>query len=82
MKNTLIEMYQNDKTLFFTWGVGSVTGGYSGFNPPQFIANITTGQLDNLIQLGWVAITATVATSVSFLVTRLWKKLFKSKSGN
>lgn len=76
-------MYQQDKTLFFTWGVGSGVGGYSGVRPPQFLEIVTSGQLDvtaNLIHIGWAAVTAVVATSVSFLVTRLWKKIFKSRS--
>lgn len=75
-------MYKNDKTLLFTWGVGSATGGYSGVKPPQFLDIITTGQLDvmaNLIHLGWAVITAAVATSVSFFVTHLWKKMLESK---
>lgn len=74
-------MYQQDKTLLFTWGVGSGVGGYSGVRPPEFLNEVLiSGDIvANLIQLGWAAVTAVVATSVSFLVTRLWKKIFKAK---
>lgn len=82
MKNPFKEMYQQDKALLLTWGIGSGVGGYSGVKPPEFLQIVTAEHVDfmtNLIHLGWAAITAVVATTVSFLVTRLWKKIFHVK---
>lgn len=87
--NNLLEMVKDRSTLF-SWITGSGIGGASGIFPPEYVSSmkihtlsISTGAtLGHLVDLLWVVLTTFVATTVSFFITRLWKKLMENRPSN
>lgn len=83
----LLEMVKDRSTLF-SWVTGSGVGGASGIFPPEYIGSmkvyvttITSGAtVSRLVDLLWVVVTTFVATTVSFFITRAWKKVVERKT--
>jgi len=84
--DNLLEMVKDRSTLF-SWITGSGIGGASGVFPPEYIGNVKTyamsissgATLGHVVDLLWVVLTTFVATTVSFFLTRAWKKLTESR---
>lgn len=83
----ILEMLKDRSTLF-SWITGSGIGGASGVFPPEYIGNVKTyamsitsgATIGHLVDLLWVVLTTFVATTLSFFITRGWKKLMDSRT--
>jgi len=83
----ILEMIKDRSTLF-SWVTGSGVGGASGFFPPEYIGNVKVytmsimsgATMSHLVDLLWVVVTTFVATTVSFFITRAWKKIVERKT--
>jgi len=80
--DNLLEMVK-DRSALLSWITGSGVGGASAVFPPEYIGSVKTytlsitsgATLGHIVDLLWVALTTIVATTISFFLTRAWKRL-------
>ena len=79
-----------DRSALFSWVTGSGVGSASGIFPPEYVGNVkmyvssisSGATIGHLVDLLWVVITTCVAATVSFFITRAWKKLMDGKTSS